>query len=188
MKKIYSEYFQKSKVFLYPLLGIKKGIRFVPIQTYISWNNICPKDKNKFLCLYSINKEDSVTQKQFEIFKKLHLEDHQLYEAHHIIDDLDLFIFDFSMYKKDLERFKKGLYSQFSIYTKDIILNFFGKIGTISEYIESYLYPEYFYETYSEILNVPIKNLKEVRELCDKPDMTKEEFEKELVLLELFKY
>ena len=63
MKKIYSDYFQKSKVFLYPLLEIKKGIRFVPIQTYVSWNDIYTKDMNKLLCLYQINKEDKTTQK-----------------------------------------------------------------------------------------------------------------------------
>ncbi len=58
MKKIYSNYFQKSKVFLYPLLGIKKGIRFVPLQTYISWGKKFPESKNKFFCLYEINKKN----------------------------------------------------------------------------------------------------------------------------------
>ena len=66
MKQIYKDYFQKSKVFLYPLLEIKKGIRFVPIQTYISWNDIYTKDMNKLLCLYQIDKEDDITKKQFE--------------------------------------------------------------------------------------------------------------------------
>ena len=86
-----------------------------------------------------------------------------------------------------MEKFKKGLYSQFSSYTKETILDFFGKIGTISEYVESYLYPGYFYDKYSEILNIPVEELRQVGQLCDKPDMQKEEFQKELVLLELFK-
>jgi len=187
MKQIYKEYFQKSKVFLYPLLGIKKGIRFVPVQTYISWNNICPESKNKFLCLYNIDKKDETIKKQFEIFKQLHLEQHELYEAHHIIDNLDLFIFDFSMYRKDLEKFKHGQYSQFSEITKIKILNFFGKIGTISEYIESYLYPEHYYDLYSELLNIPAEELEEVGELCDKPNIEKEDFQKEMVEIKLFK-
>jgi hypothetical protein len=187
MKKIYSDYFQKSKVFLYPLLEIKKGIRFVPVQTYISWNDIYPNNKNKFLCLYSIDKKDEIINKQFEVFKKFHLEEHKLFEEHHIIDELDLFVFDFSMFRKDLEKFKKGKYSKFSTKTKEVILNFFGKVGTISEYIESYLYPEYYYETYSEILNISVNDLEQVEELCDKPNLLQEEFEKELVLLELFK-
>ena len=68
MKKIYKSYFQKSKVFLYPLLGIKKGVRFVPVQTYISWNDIYPKDKHKLLCLYTI---DSRWKKEFKMFAEL---------------------------------------------------------------------------------------------------------------------
>ena len=36
--KIFKTYFQKSKVFLYPLLGIAKGTRYVPEETYMSWN------------------------------------------------------------------------------------------------------------------------------------------------------
>lgn len=187
MKKIYSDYFQKSKVFLYPLLEIKKGIRFVPIQTYMSWNDIYKKDMNKFLCLYSIDKKDEITKKQFEVFYKIHLKEHKLFEAHHMVDGLDLFIFDFSIYKNDFKKFKEGKYSQFSNYTKDIIIDFFGKTGTIAEYMESYLYPEYYYDIYAEILNVSVKELEEVVELCDKPDIEKEEFQKELVMLELFK-
>ena len=96
MKQIYKEYFQKSKVFLYPLLGIKKGIRFVPIQTYISWDNM-DLNENKFLCLYSIDAECKHTSKQFEVFKEFHLLSHTRYEQHHKInDEMHLFIFDFS--------------------------------------------------------------------------------------------
>ena len=38
MKQIYRNYFQKSKVFLYPLLEIPKGTRFVPASTYVDYN------------------------------------------------------------------------------------------------------------------------------------------------------
>ena len=55
MKQIYKSYFQKSKVFLYPLLGIKKGIRFVPIETYIKWDNSLIDSKNILVCAYAIN-------------------------------------------------------------------------------------------------------------------------------------
>ena len=54
MKKIYSDYFQKSKVFLYPLLNIKKGVRFVPLETYTTWDpSHFPKDI--LVCAYAIN-------------------------------------------------------------------------------------------------------------------------------------
>ena len=35
--KVFKTYFQKSKVFLYPLLGIAKGARYIPEETYMSW-------------------------------------------------------------------------------------------------------------------------------------------------------
>ena len=187
MKQIYKEYFQKSKVFLYPLLGIRKGIRFVPIQTYISWDNM-NLNENKFLCLYSIDTQCKQTLKQFEVFKELHITCHSKYEQYHKInDEMHLFVFNFSHLKKDLIKFKEGKYSKFTEGTKIKILNFFGKIGTITDYVESYLYPEHFYEIYSEILNIPIETLVEVGELCDKPDLKEENFTKKMIEVELFK-
>ena len=193
MKKIYTDYFQKSKVFLYPLLGIKKGIRFVPIETYLSWEGLFGIDKNKFFCLYRLPKGNE-EQKMFEVFKQLHLKTNEHFEdwfpikKHSWSDDqLLLSQFDFDVYKKDLKRFKKGKYSQFSEYIKKRILDFFGDVGTITEYVESYLYPEYFYDIYSELLNVPVNVFKEVGELCDKPDLHKEMFVKEMVEMKLFK-
>ncbi len=66
-------------------------------------------------------------------------------------------------------------------------MEFFGNKGTISEYMESYLYPEKYYDIYSNILNIPISTLEEVKELCDKPDLNKEDFKKSIIELELFK-
>ena len=39
LNTLYSKYFQKSKVFIYPLLGIKKGKKIVPKETYFIWND-----------------------------------------------------------------------------------------------------------------------------------------------------
>ena len=185
MKKLYREYFQKSKVFLYPLLGIKKGVRFVPVQTYISWNDIYPKDKNKLLCFYTV--EEKWT-KEFEMFAELFLTTNVLFDEMHKIGDLDfLYIFDLGTYKRDINKFKIGKYSKFTKRTKEIIMKFFGETGTISEYIESYLYPEFYYEDYSEILNVEMNDLKKVGELCSKPDLEKEDFKKDLAILQELK-
>lgn len=182
MKKLYREYFQKSKVFLYPLLGIKKGVRFVPIQTYISWNDIYPKDKNKLLCFYTI--EEKWT-KEFEMFAELFLSTNALFEEQHKIDDLNfLYIFNLDTFKRDINKFKKGKYSKFTKRTKEIIMKFFGETGAISEYIESYLYPEFYYEDYSEILGVTVEDLMKVGELCSLPDLEKEDFKKDLAILQ----
>ena len=122
MKKIYSDYFQKSKVFLYPLLGIKKGIRFVPLQTYISWGTDVPESKNKFFCLYEVDKNNKDI---FNHFIKT-IEENIYFEEYNCIVEknnkkLWLFIFDLTVYKSDLNKFKKGQYSKFSSRTKKTI-------------------------------------------------------------------
>ena len=182
MKKIYTEYFQKSKVFLYPLLGIKKGVSFVPEQTYISWKGCCDKNSNKLLCLYSTK-----DKKGFSKFEDVYLKGNLLFEEYHLLDDdYHLYIFDLKSYKHDIKHFLNGKYASFSQRSKDIITAFFGEIGTISNFIESYLYPEYYYEDYAQILNVSVKDLESVGNLCDKPDFKKEELEKYCVNVELF--
>tara|TARA_R100001463_G_scaffold107890_1_gene162468 strand:- start:306 stop:866 length:561 start_codon:yes stop_codon:yes gene_type:complete len=186
MKQIYKSYFQKSKVFLYPLLGIKKGIEYVPIETYITWgdNEITPK--YSLICIY-LTEEGPAAHKSFQSFAKYELQKNELYHSEYERDTLKVFTFDLSFFKSDIENFKKGKYSEFSTITKKIIMDFFGNTGTIGEYMESYLYPEKYYEVYSKILKVSTSLLEEVKELCDKPDLKKEDFKKHIVELELFK-
>jgi hypothetical protein len=185
MKKIYKDYFQKSKVFLYPLLGIKKGIRYVPIETYIEWDQM--NSPYTLYCLYKHPKKEE-EKKMFDIFLDIHIKNKESFNEYFILSKkYTLCSFDLFSFKKDYKNFKDGKYSKFSTYAKNIIIEFFGKTGSISEYIESYLYPEYYYEHYSEILNVPVKDLKEVQELCDKPNIEKETFIKELAEIKLFK-
>jgi hypothetical protein len=186
MKQIYKSYFQKSKVFLYPLLGIKKGIKYVPIETYITWgdNEITPK--YSLICVYSIE-EGPAAHKAFQSFVKFELKKNELYHSEHETENLKIFTFDLSFFKGDIKNFKKGRYSKFSVVTKKIIMDFFGDIGTISKYMESYLYPEKYYEIYSDLLNISVSDLEEVGELCDKPDLKKEDFKKHILELELFK-
>jgi hypothetical protein len=67
-----------------------------------------------------------------------------------------------------------GEYSRFSEPFKQKILDFFSEGDLITEYIESYLYPELYYSEYSKILNVTELQLADAIELCDKPDLQKE--------------
>ena len=184
MKQIYAQYFQKSKVFLYPLLGIKKGIRYVPIQTYTNWDGHYAGRSNLLLCVYTVEEESKET---FDMFMEKHLEKNEFYHSRVSKNNLEIISFNLDFFKEDIKKFNQGKYSEFCILTKKIILNFFGNIGTISEYMESYLYPEKYYEIYSEMLNVPISTLEEVGELCDRPDLRKEKFFTKMVELELFK-
>ena len=122
------------------------------------------------------------------MFAELFLTTNVLFDEMHKIGDLDfLYIFDLGTYKRDINKFKIGKYSKFTKRTKEIIMNFFGETGAISEYIESYLYPDFYYEDYSEMLNVKIEDLKEVGELCSLPDLEKEDFKKDLAVLQEIK-
>tara|TARA_R100000664_G_scaffold4755_2_gene9423 strand:+ start:1908 stop:2510 length:603 start_codon:yes stop_codon:yes gene_type:complete len=200
MKEIYKEYFQKSKVFLYPLLGIKKGMRFVPIQTYTSWtykDTILPEEKcdgengSKFCCLY-LRPDDQKSKSMYLSFLDEIIKDNKFYYKSfpfiHNSIEFDLVLFDMPAFELDMIHFRKGHYSKMSELAKKRIMNFFGPIGTISQYVESYLYPHHFYEEYSELLNIPIELLEEVGELCDKPNKRLEEFKREYIHEKMFIY
>lgn len=172
MKTIYKEYFQKSKVFLYPLLEIKKGSRYVPIETYVQLEDVFFKNDYIFICAYSHEQGNE----DFADFANKVLRKHSLYRKDIFLNDLHLFIFNMQEYKHDIDRFLNGKYSRFSQNTKKKILTFFGKTGTISKYVESYIYPENYYQIYSELLNVDYDILESVGELCDRPNLKKETF------------
>jgi len=171
MKSIYTNYFQKSKVFLYPLLCLRKGITHVPSETFIAWDNVYDIDENKFLCLYTIEEND----KKFKNFEFKFLKSHKLFEAYYQLDEEShLYVFDYGKYKHDLLSFREGKYSKFSIKTKETIAAFFGEVGNISDYIQSYIHPEGYHKRYADFLGVKLEAIKDVYELCSKPDLEKE--------------
>ena len=51
VKSIYTKYFQKSKVFLYPLLGFKRGIKVVPSETYLAWDPFYIPEDIKYILI-----------------------------------------------------------------------------------------------------------------------------------------
>lgn len=185
MKGVYTDYFQKSKVFLYPLLRFKSGLPFVPVQTYVCWEHLITVDENKFLCEYNVG----ITEK-FELFSNSYLKKHPLfYEYVQLDENRQLFIFDFTKYKFDFKMFIDGKYSKFSLDTKITILDFFGNKGNISEYIHFFLSPNSAHKLYAEALDVSIKQIQEVFEVCSIPDLEKETlcFKKSKLLSEKIK-
>ncbi|MCH9716566.1 MAG: hypothetical protein K0U52_05700 [Gammaproteobacteria bacterium] len=170
MDKVYSDYFQKSKVFLYPLLDFKKGLEFVPKQTYIMWDNHYYIQDRKLLCLYKEKRTH-----EFRSFEQNVIHKAKLFESHIELDkNNQLFIFDFSSLKEDYDHFIKGEYSRLSIESKLTITRFFGDTVKAIERIDSYLFPYDFHEVYAELLNVDIKLIENVNELCNKLDSRKE--------------
>ena len=167
---MYRKYFQKSKVFLYPLLKIKKGVDFVPVETFLSWNGQYTIKDKKFICLYN-----QKTTKEWSEFENFYLLQNILFYDYVQLDkNMHLYIFDLSSFASDYNNLCKGKYSEFTELTKDIIIKFFGKKGAIAQYIKEYLYPNGYHEKYAEDLGVSIDTLQQVHELCDAPDYKKE--------------
>jgi hypothetical protein len=156
---VYTEFFQKSKVFLYPLLKIRKGVSHVPVQTYVAWENVYSTENNRFFCEYST--------KMTSTFKKDYIE---------LNNDKHLFIFDFTAYKSDFQRFISGAYSQFSLNNKISILDFFSNQKKISSYVEGFLSPEDVHELYAKELGVDVEIIQKIYEVCSPPDLKKETF------------
>ncbi len=170
VKSVYNKYFQKSKVFLYPLLGFKRGIKVVPSETYLAWDPYYIPEDMKLVCLYHPNNSN-----EYEKYEKESLLKHpRLCDVKEINKHNKLFIFDFADLEISWKNFINGKYSKISDNTKDKIISFFEKNTANYVYVNSYLYPDKYFNDYAECLNVNIDILKEVGELCAKPDMKQE--------------
>ena len=175
IKSLYKDYVQKSRIFLYPALNIKRGLSVTPIQTYVSWDGIYSIEDRKLICLYHIR-----TDEEFRVFEKTKLVGNPLFcDFKMTDDDKGVYIFDFSTLGTDWDHFINGRYSKLSNDLKKRIRNFFSpdNLG----YIDSFLYPERYFRLYSEMLtcrreDVPrmLDTLKEVGELCSIADFEQE--------------
>jgi len=169
VKSIYNKYFQKSKVFLYPLLGIKRGVKVIPSETYLAWNDSIKTEDMKLICLYHPDVDD---YSNYEA--KMLINHSRLHDVIPIDENNKVYVFDFSDLKDDWNYFIDGKYSKMDDATKEKILSFFEAKSANYVYIKSYLYPEKYFEDYAECLGVDIDVLKTVGELCNKPDIEKE--------------
>jgi hypothetical protein len=173
---LYKKYFQKSKIFLYPLLGIKRGTSVVPEETYLSWNNSINPEDMKLVCLYH-----SRTDYEYINFEKNVLLKHSRLCDYVRIDSVKtIFTFDFSDLSDDWLYFLEGKYSKMDVKIKRKILDFFDSNSGNYYYVNSYLFPIPHHKLYAELLDVPVELIKSVVELCDKPN-----FEKETLVLEV---
>mgnify|MGYP003135787923 CR=1 FL=1 len=170
MKGVYTDYFQKSKVFLYPLLRLQKGQTYVPSQTYVMWDNVYSANDLKFMCEYKYNNVD-----KFNKFSLQYLTRHTLFEDTVELDkNKRLFIFDFYSLKHDFNAFIKGKYSQFTLESKIHIVDFFGDKGKIAEYVHGFLSPSDVHDSYADFLGINVSTIQDVYEVCSPPDLEKE--------------
>lgn len=169
IESLYTKYFQKSRSFLFPALGIKRTAHFSPAGTYISMEGLIEPEDVKLVCAY---KEDS--SEGFKIFEEQMLTTNPLFEQVMHIRDYNIYIFDFQSYTDDWFNFILGKYSKLSPVLKRAIKAYYGDKSNEYQYIESFLHPEKHFETYAKLLDVDVKILKSIGELCDPCDMEKE--------------
>ena len=176
IKKLYDSYFQKSRVFLYPALDIKRGTSITPIQTYTSWKDKIDKSDRMLLCQYHLRDDPEF----------LRFEEHKLLNNDLFCDYFELsnkkaiYVFTFDDYRHDWYHFNRGEYSKLSPTLKSKIKTFYGEKSANYKLIHSYLYPDKYFDDYSDLLGVNTELLKDVGELCSKPDLEKELFTQEV--------
>lgn len=188
IKDIYTDYFQKSKVFLYPALGHKRGSGVTPIETYMSWDGVVDISSRKLVCLYHIREDE-----EFIRFEEEHLYGHPLFDEYKEVDYAKaVYTFDFSKHAEDFDAVREGKYSQISPDLKQKIEGYYGKTTANYAFINSYLYPENYYTEYAGFLcpnpeTIPdmIHLLTEVGELCSRPDLEKEKLKIAVKTLQL---
>ena len=179
LNSVYKKYFQKSKVFLYPLLGIKRGVSVVPVETYFSWEGYYNSEDMKLICVYDIR-----TDEEYVLFEKNTLLKHNRLSDYIKVNSQAIFTFDFSDMGDDWFHFINGRYSKISLELKQKILNFFDKYSGNYAYMHSYLIPEKYFSNYAELLDVEPEMLIKVGELCSIPDTAKETLQMEVADLE----
>lgn len=170
MKKLHKEYTQKSRIFLYPSLDIRKGTQIKPIQTYVAWEEIISPRDRKLICVYNLEDTES-----FKTFEKVKLLGNKMFcDFRETTDGKGIYIFTFDDRPMDFDRVIHGKYSHLSDATKKEIKNYYGTNSSSYEYVMSYLYPDDYYNIYAELLGVEVSLLKEVGELCAPLDISKE--------------
>lgn len=171
IRKIYDKYFQKSRSFLLPILGIKKNAKFAPLQCYMAWKNVYSVKDRKLILVYE--KEESIEWKNY-IARTIM--SHQMFDCYieTEIEDEVVLVFDLHCIEQDYINILEGKYSKLDKSCKKKIREYYGYNSPEYAYIESFLYPEKYYKTYSEILDVEQEHIKFTGQLCDLPNLDKE--------------
>lgn len=167
--KLYGKYFQKSRSFLYPALGIKKGSYITPSGTYISLAGRVEPEDVKLICTFRDDQSEG-----FKSFENQMLLTNPLFVEKIRIKDFNLYVFDLEIYQADYFNFLMGKYSKLSAHLKKAIKSYYGENSAEYKFIETYLYPEKYFDTYAKLLNIDVSLLKKVGELCDPCDLDKE--------------
>lgn len=169
IKSLYSKYFQKSKSFLYPALGIKKNSEFSPSGTYLAIEDYIGAEDVKFICTF-----ENIDSIEFKSFEQNMLVENPLFIEKIVIENYTVYTFDYNIYQTDWFNFIMGKYSKLSNVLKKAIKSYYGDGSSEYKYIDTYLHPKEYFDEYADLLDVNVEALKSIGELCDACDMEKE--------------
>jgi hypothetical protein len=167
--KLYGKYFQKSRSFLYPMLGIKRSSYISPSGTYISLEGKIEAEDIRLICTF---KDDN--SEGFKSFENQMLLTNPLFVEKIRVNEFNLYVFDLEIYQDDYFNFLLGRYSKFSAHLKRAIKNYYGEKSAEYQIIETYLYPEKYFDVYAKLLDVDVNLIKKIGELCDPYNHKKE--------------
>ena len=125
IKNIYKKYFQKSKSFLYPALGIKKTSKYKPIGTYLALEGKINPEDVRFICTFDKNESESFKEFELDMLIK-----NPLFVEKIDIGDANAYIFDYEIYSNDWFNFIMGKYSKLSTVLKKAIKVYYGSGST----------------------------------------------------------
>jgi len=189
-KYFITDYFQKSKHFLFPLINKKtqEGL----IDTFLLADHV-KENINEYYLLCEIEKD-------VELNGDL---EKYLYTTYETEDNTELHIFDISSLSEEVEKFLAGAYSEYTIDSKNRILKYHNWNVDVNNVKKTFtdpnthlhfyvtLYPEKFKQEYSEglynsnllffknkdeVLNI----VKTMKELCPIYDVVQETFTKQI--------
>jgi hypothetical protein len=107
-----------------------------------------------------------------------------MYDNFYETDDTLIYVFNLVKHKEILDIFIEGKYSQIPKAYKNAILAYYDQDLGTRPYMESFLYPDLHFDTYSDLLNVDIDIIKTTGELSNKPNLKFETFNKPIKNLE----
>lgn len=176
--KLYPGYFQKSKVFLYPLLKLSKIEEYQPTGVYLTWEGNISIEMPKIILKYDtaeyrVNKEKAF---QWDRFFREVLANNPYFDSSYRSEDGNtlIVVMDMKEFSSDYFSVVDGKYSEISQLGKALIQKYYGYNTLEWKYMETFLLPKYHFLKYAELLNVNVECLQEVGQLCSKPDFKEE--------------
>lgn len=138
---IYKDYYQKSTMFLYPALKIRRGASESLVRTYLAWDGMYTIEDKKLICVYYLRDDH-----EFSVFEKEKLVGNEYFEAFYQLEDnKGAYVFDLSHLGDTYDHIAHGKYSKIDPEYKVRIMAFFSSNRGHSAYMESYLYPNKFF-------------------------------------------